>query len=126
VTIVNALTPPQYDSVTAAARKAKPDSARHDTTPAARAPAPARADTTAAPADTSELHRLLAQRPVPYDKAVLRFASALKPETRYVIRVSGAVNLNGASGDGQVVVLTPKPPEPVKADTAHRAPRTPP
>jgi hypothetical protein len=127
VIVAAALTPRQYDSVTAAARKvAKPDSARPDTTPAARAPAPARVDTTAARPDTSELHRLLAQRPVPFDKYVLRFAAPLKPETRYVIRVRGAVNLNGATGDGQVVVLTPKPPEPVKADTANRAPRTPP
>jgi hypothetical protein len=127
VTVAAALTPRQYDSVTAEARKAaKPDSTRPDTTPAARAPAPARVDTTTARPDTSELHRLLAQRPVPFDKYVLRFAAPLKPETRYVIRVRGAVNLNGATGDGQVVVLTPKPPEPVKADTANRAPRTPP
>jgi len=120
VTIGGVLTPPQYDSVTAAARKAakpdsaRPDSARRDTTPAARV-------------DTSELHRLLAQRHVPFDKAILRLAAPLKPETRYVIRVRGAVNLNGAAGDGQVVVLTPKPPEPAKADTTHHAPRaTPP
>jgi hypothetical protein len=72
------------------------------------------------------LRGLLAQRPVPFDKLVLRFARPLTPETRYVIRVRGAVNLNGAVSDGQVVVLTPKPPEPVKADTAHGAPRTPP
>jgi hypothetical protein len=62
---------------------------------------------------------------VPFDKAVLRFAAPLKPETRYVIRVRAAVNLNGAvGGDGQIVVLTPKPPAPQKADTATRAPRT--
>ena len=128
VIVAAALTPRQYDSVTAAARKvAKPDSARPDTTPAARAPAPARVDTTAARPDTSELHRLLAQRPVPFDKYVLRFAAPLKPETRYVIRVRGAVNLNGATGDGQVVVLTPKPPAPAKSDSTPTPPRpTPP
>jgi len=135
VTIAGTLTPRQYDSLTAAARKTKPDSARPDSTPTARAPAAptprqvdtarARVDSAAARPDTSELHRLLAQRPVPFDKAVLRFAAPLKPETRYVIRVRAAVNLNGAvGGDGQIVVLTPKPPAPQKADTATRAPRT--
>jgi len=33
------------------------------------------------------------------------------------------VNLNGATGDGQVVVLTPKPAPPAKPDTTSRAPR---
>ena len=71
------------------------------------------------------MHRLLAQRPVPYDKVVLRFSRPLAHETRYVIRVGGAVNLNGASGDAQsVVLLTPKPPPPPKADTTRNVPRT--
>lgn len=128
VAVAAALTPPQYDSVTAAARKAaKPDSTRRDTAPPApRVVAPrdttAPRDTSATRADTSELHRLLALRPVPFDKAVLRFATPLKPETRYVIRVRGAVNLNGATGDGQVVVLAPKP-APAKADSTSNAPR---
>jgi len=85
----------------------------------------ARGDTAAARIDTAEVHRLLALRPVPYDKLVLRFARPLAPETRYVIRVGGAVNLNGAIGDAQsVVLLTAKPPPPPKADTTHNAPRT--
>ena len=127
VTIASALSPRQYDSLTAAARKvAKPDSARRDSTPAARVPAPAPVDTTAARPDTAELHRLLAQRPVPFDKYVLRFAAPLKAETRYVIRVRGAVNLNGASGDGQVVVLTPKPAPPAKTDSTNAPRPTPP
>ena len=134
VTFTSALTPRQYDSVTAAARKAaKPDSARRDTTRARvpAAPVPARVDTArarvdsaAARPDTSELHRLLAQRPAPFDKVVLRFAAPLKPETRYVIRVRGATNLNGAvGGDGQIVVLIPKPPPPAKTDSTTNAPR---
>jgi len=126
VPIARILTPRQYDSVTTADRSA----AKADTAaPAARgAPAPAAArDTNAARVDTSEVRRLLSRRPVPFDKVVLRFARPLAPETRYLIRVRGAVNLNGAAGDGQVVVLTPKTPEPVKADTTPRAPRpTPP
>jgi len=65
---------------------------------------------------------------VPFDKVVLRFARPLAPETRFLIRVRGAANLDGATGDGQVGLLTPKtpPPPPAKSDTTHHAPRTPP
>ena len=125
VAIAAVLDPKQYDSLTTALRQAtKPDSgaAKRDSTPARR-PTPARGDTAAAPKDTSDVRRLLSQRPAPFDKVVLRFARPLKPETRYVIRVRGAVNLNGAAGDGQVVVLTPKP---VPADTTRPARRSPP
>jgi hypothetical protein len=68
--------------------------------------------------DTSEVKRLLAQRPVPSDKVVLRFAAPLKPETRYLITVTGATNLSGAKADGQAVVAVPKPQP---ADTSRRA-----
>jgi hypothetical protein len=120
VLISGIFTPRQYDSLTAAERKAtaKPDSARRDTV--------TRRDSTAAPKDTVEFRRLLAQRPVPFDRLVLRFAQPLKPETRYVIRVHGAANLNGATGGGQAVVLTPKPAPPAAPDTTHHAPRIPP
>jgi len=125
VAIAGILTPQQYDSLTAAERKAaaKPDSTRRDTI--ARRDTVARRDSAAAvpPRDTTESRRLLAQRPVPFDRLVLRFAQPLKPETRYVIRVRGALNLNGATGDGQVVVLTPKPAPPAKPDTTSHAPR---
>jgi hypothetical protein len=119
VPIAAVLTPRQYDSLTAAARAAaKPDSgaARPDTAargPTPHAPAPTRVDTT-------ELRRLLGQRPAPFDRLFLRFPAPLLPQTRYVIRVRGAVNLNGAVADGQAVVTTPKPTPP---DTTHRAPR---
>jgi hypothetical protein len=138
VSIGAILTPPQYDSLAAAERKAaKPDSgaARPDSA-AAGAPraagalraaasgASAAARDTVARRDTTEARRLLAQRPAPFDKLVLRFAGPLAPETRYLIRVHGAVNLTGAVGDGQAVVLTPKR---VVPDTTSRAPRpTPP
>ena len=123
VAIAAILNQRQYDSLTAAERQpAKPDTgaAKRDSTPARR-PVPARPDTAAAPKDTSEVRRLLGLRPAPFDKVVVRFAQPLKPETRYVIRVRGAVNLNGAAADGQVVVLTPKP---APADTTRNAPRT--
>jgi len=125
VSVAAVLNQRQYDSLTAEIRKAaQADSTRRDSS-ARRDSTPAGVRDTATAKDTAEAHRLLAQRPVPYDKLVLRFARPLTPETRYVIRVGGAVNLNGATGEAQsVVLLTPKPPEPVKADTAHRAPRT--
>jgi Big-like domain-containing protein len=135
VPIAAILNPRQYDSLSAEARKVADSAAarKPDTTQAAGAPGAAgarRAAATGAPAasvDTSEVRRLLSQRPVPFDKVVLRFPRPLAPETRYVIRVHGAVNLNGAAADGQVVVLTPKPPPPAKADTTSHAPRpTPP
>ena len=82
------------------------------------------------PVDTVLVKRLLAQRPVPSDKFVIRMAQPLKPETRYVVRVYQATNMIGKKGQGDVGFTTPKPAPPdttrAKADTAHRAPRTPP
>ena len=138
VSVAAVLNQRQYDSLTAEVKKAtQTDSTRRDSSArrdsaAAVSPraagalrAAARGDTAAARIDTAEVHRLLALRPVPYDKLVLRFARPLAPETRYVIRVGGAVNLNGAIGDAQsVVLLTAKPPPPPKADTTHNAPRS--
>jgi hypothetical protein len=66
------------------------------------------------------VRQLLAERPVPSDKIVIRVPRALKPETRYVVRVTGATNLVGRKGAGDVGFTTPKP---VVADTTHRAPR---
>lgn len=118
VPLAAVLTPKQYDSLTAAERaRAKPDTgaARPDTA-VRRAPAVA---------DTSEIRRLLAQRPVPVDRIVLRFARALAPETRYVIRVRGARSLSGVAGDGLVVLTTPKPPPPPAARDTTRPPPPP-
>lgn len=126
----------QYDSVTAAARQRGDSAARKDTAAvrdsAARAqqpPAPGRAG--AQPereprvrVDTALVRRLLALRPVPSDRLVLTVRRGLKPETRYVLQVIGPVNLIGKQGDTtRVSFLTPKP---AAADTAPRAPRTPP
>src|SRR5207248_1991014 len=74
------------------------------------------------PVDTVLVKRLLAQRPVPTDKFVIRVASPLKPETRYVVHVSQATNLIGRKGEGDVGFTTPKPTPP---DTTRHAPRTP-
>ena len=138
-----------YDSL-AARERAVADSIRaaNDTTKKAAPQAPdttkkAALDTTApAPppatkqaVDTSALHALLRERPVPQDKVVLRFASPLKPDSKYFVEVRGARNLNGARADGHTVLTVPKPkPPPSPADSAkaaadslrRRAPKRPP
>jgi hypothetical protein len=136
VSVAAILTARQYDSLAAAARaaraaaqadsaKARPDTTlRRDSAAAgvvgARHAVPLQP---AARIDTAEVRRLLGQRPVPSDRLILRFVAPLAPNTRYLIRVRGAVNLNGAASDGQAVLTTPKPAPP---DTTHHAPRTPP
>ncbi|HEX4574737.1 MAG TPA: Ig-like domain-containing protein [Gemmatimonadales bacterium] len=110
----------QYDSIQARARavadslrRARDTTARRDTARArptrpagalARGP---RADTTAARSDTARVHRLLAQRPVPFDRFVVATARPLVPGAKYLVRVLGITNLNGARADGQGVLVTP-------------------
>ena len=114
-----------YDSVTAAAVKARADSAAAKDTAAPRdTTLPPQAQQDRSPrvrVDTALVRRLLALRPVPSDRVVLTAGRALKPETRYVVEVVGAMNLIGKQGDTtRVSFLTAKPPEP--ADTTRRAP----
>jgi len=74
------------------------------------------------PVDTSALHALLRQRPVPQDKFVMRLASPLKADSKYFVEVRGARNLNGARADGHTVLVVPKPkPPPSPADSAKAA-----
>jgi len=73
--------------------------------------------------DTALVRRLLAQRPIPSDKIVITLVHAIKREARYVVRVTGATNLIGRKGDGDVSFSVPKPVAP--ADTTRRAPRAP-
>src|SRR5581483_9455698 len=87
-------------------------SPRHDRPPRHRGPAPpppppSRRDTAAA--DTTPLRKLLRQRPVPYDRLVVRTAAALAPGGTYLVRVRGATNLTGAAADAQGVVTVPAP-----------------
>ena len=129
VPLAAVLTPPQYDSLAAAARAKADSAAKPDTTrgaggavtPPPSRPAGVRA--AAARGDTAEIRRLLALRPVPFDRAVLRFGRPLAPETRYLIRVTAVQNLNGAVADGQIVLVTPKPPPPPAPRDTSRAPR---
>ena len=48
----------------------------------------------------------------------------MTPQTRYLIRVRHAKNLNGAAADGQAVLTIPKakPPPPSPRDTTHGVP----
>ena len=124
-----------YDSL-ATRERAVAESLRaaHDTTKKA-APPPrdttrqAAVDTTSRPAaaakpaaDTTAVHALLSQRPVPQDKFVIRVGTPLKPEGKYFVEVRGARNLNGARADGHTVLAVPKPkPPPSAADSAKAA-----
>jgi hypothetical protein len=86
----------------------------------------ARAEPSRAPkvyVDTTLVKQLLAQRPVPSDKIVIQLGQRLRPDGRYVVRVKGATNLIGKTGDGDIGFTVPKP---VVRDTTRRAPRTPP
>jgi hypothetical protein len=144
VRVQGLFTSADFDSLTARERAAA-DSARaaNDTT-APRAPRAPRdttkRDTTEAPApaptarpgrpgarreeqDTSAVHLILEQRPVPQDKLVLRVDTTLAPGGRYFIEVLGARNLNGARGEGHTVLVVPKPkPVPAARADSTRAP----
>jgi hypothetical protein len=134
VAVAEVFTQRQYDSITTAQRakadsaKPKTDSAgaRRDTTRAAPAPGrpavgPSGRVPPKSPVDTALVRQLLARRPLPSDKIVVRLARPMKPETRYVVRVLGAQNLIGKKGDGDIGFAAPKA---VAADTTHRPPRT--
>ena len=136
------LTPTVYDSITAreravadSLRKAADTTARRDTTSAERigVPAPAAAQRgpaagtgaqqpSAAKIDTTALRQLLSQRPVPTDKLMLRFIAPVTPGGKYLVRLTGAMNLNGARADGSAVLTVPAPAKPAAQDTT-RAPR---
>jgi hypothetical protein len=127
VTVVQVLTLRQFDSLTTAARAKADSAAARDS---AHRPPPLPPPPSGRPAvrpsdrprvDTTLVRELLARRPVPSDKIVIRLVHAMKPETRYVVRVQGATNLIGKKGDGDIGFATPKP---VAADTTHHAPRS--
>ena len=128
-----------YDSMQARARaitdslrRAKDTTAHRDTTarPGAASPVAAAQRAPAAPgdtapgrADTSHVRQLLQQRPVPIDHFVAVAAKPLAPGHKFLVRVRGAVNLNGAAADGQTVFEVPVPkPAPPGRDTARVRP----
>ena len=130
--------PAQFDSLQARARaladslkQLQDTTARKDTTarPGARPPAaprapavgrapgaPSPADTAAAKVDTARIRRVLAQRPVPYDRLVVQTAQLLAPGAKYLVRVRGAVGLSGVAADAVGVIEIPVP-KPAPRDT---------
>jgi len=137
VALAQIFTQRQFDSLTTVARQ-KADSQRaagtdsagaaRDTTrlapPPVRRPAARGAPGAAQPAtkvDTALVRQLLARRPIPSDKIVIRLAQPMKPETRYVVRIEGATNLIGKKGEGYVSFTVPKP---TPRDTTNDARRT--
>ncbi len=100
--------------------------------PAPPPPPPPRGVPTRTPAkvyvDSTLVKKLLAQRPIPSDKIVIRLVQRLRPDTRYVVRITRATNLIGKTGDGDIGFTVPKPvvrdsTQRARADTTHRAPR---
>ena len=105
-------------------RAAPVDTTRRVRPPVAgRAGAPAQpgAPARAAATDSSLARQFLKLRPAPTDKLVVSVATPLKPGSKYLARVRGATNLNGAKADGQAVLAVPIP-KPVAKDTT-KAPR---
>src|SRR6185437_3035840 len=74
----------------------------------------------AAAAVDSTVIKLLATRPIPTDKLVVRTSAPLKPSTKYFIRVTGATNLNGVHADAVSVLVVPAPKK-VPADSTAKA-----
>jgi hypothetical protein len=94
--------------------------AARDTTSVRRANPPAQGGghPGAAPtAPDSAVIKLLASRPIPTDKLVLRTTVPLKPATKYFLRVLGATNLSGAHADAIAVITVPVPKK-VPVDSA--------
>jgi len=140
VAITAVLTQAVYDSLSARERAvadslrraadttAKRDTTHRDTTVAGRGVppsaaarrAPAAAGGTLAPGDTSAIKKLLAQRPVPTDRIVIRVAKPLTPSGRYFVRVRSLRNLNGVEGEAQAVLSVPKRPPPARDTTRVR------
>jgi hypothetical protein len=122
------MTVAQFDSIKRAtdttARDSAPSAAAAGAPPPAaqRAPAVGGRTATAAQTDTSALRRLLRTRPVPSDKLVIRVGQPFTAGQKYLIRVSGVANLNGARADAQAVLTVPAAPPPTAPDST-RAPR---
>ena len=121
VRVTAVLMPQAYDSLRARERPAA-DSAGRDRAPAeavrpprAGPPAPTPPDTTAAAAARARASRLLAGRPVPVDRLIIRTADPLRAGARYLVRVRGISSLSGVTGGGQQVLAIP---ETARADTA--------
>jgi len=139
--LVGVFTPKALDALrthaadSAAAAKAEADSiaAAADTTrpppvAAARptAPAPSRGAVstgrtggrTRAPLDSTRAERMIARRPAPSDIRIVVLSAPLLPDTRYLVRVTGARSLSGNESDAPGQVRTPKRRRPTERPNA--------
>jgi hypothetical protein len=53
------------------------------------------------------VRQLLARRPPPLDRLVIRTAEPLRPDARYLVQASDLRNLSGAAGTSQQLLLVP-------------------
>jgi len=67
----------------------------------------------------STVIKLLATRPVPTDRLVVRTAVPLKPTTKYLIRIRDVTNLAGVSTDAVGVLAVPAPKKQPADTTRH-------
>lgn len=104
-----------------------PDSAAVDSTPGDSAAQPVRPtppEVQVTPADSAR-RALLGQRPALFNRLTLRSAEAWRIEGRYVLKVTGIRNVNGAASDPAAgfVIPTPRsvpPPDSLAADSLAR------
>lgn len=102
------------------ARPAVSPSAAAQRAPAAPGDSARARAASAARVDTSAAKRLLLTRPVPLDRMVVRVNTPLVPKTKYVMRIKGVRNLNGATGDVLAIFETKEPPKPKPASDSTR------
>jgi hypothetical protein len=105
VRIASVLPRPMDDSINAK-RPAQPDSAKADTTPAARQPpAPA-----ARPRAQRPAAEKLTSRPPLTDQLVIRPAAPWRTGGRYVVEIRGVRNVTGVAGDVVGTLVVPERP----------------
>jgi len=93
--------------------------------PAAQPPAPGHPGASPAVPDSAVI-KLLASRPIPTDKLVVRTRTPLKVSTKYFVRVVGATNLSGVHADAVGVLTIPVPKKVAPDSTKKAAPKAPP
>jgi hypothetical protein len=90
------------------ARPARPDTTRRAPADTSRGAQPAMRRGRA-PLDSTRADRMLARHPAPTDVRIVRLATPMIPDTRYVIFVTGARSLSRVPHDSRGQVRAPKP-----------------
>jgi hypothetical protein len=125
---VHSLLPkPVDDSIQQAVRATQDTTRKADSAAAAAArkpvvpPRPTPRGPRAAVIDTATARRILATRPVPFDKLVLRPAEPFAKGGKYVLEIRGVRNINRVPADVHSAFAVPKTPErPVTDSTGAR------